>query len=398
MIIIKTKPNESTLKCPSCDVHGSHIEYVFHGIHTSEKFTCKKCKHYFIIDLPIGYSTNCSFQYNVKTRDCRYSNKGAYSWFIKPYLKSLSNPSLKFIKIRHIKRRKAKNPLILNCMDYLYGHVLLKLLNIERHLKDNKNLDLVIIIPKSFLWLVPNGVAEIITIDVSLSQALNYYPSISSEINKYISKYDNVHLSKAGFYPEVSDISIYTKQQSCIKTNYPRISFIWREDRPWINNMYLVYLFKKLKVINILNYVQYLKVISLFKKLKKTNKDYTYTVTGFGKRFNFPKWIKDGRTKDFTVEKERELCKIYSESEIVIGIHGSSMLLPSAHAKMTLNLMPMDRLENFAQDIIYEKKRFNHKLSPIFTHRFLFLNNSISTIAKMANLMIKDSCRIKKKR
>jgi len=36
-------------------------------------------------------------------------------------------------------------------------------------------------------------------------------------------------------------------------------------------------------------------------------------------------------------------------------VHGSNMLLPSAHAGMTIDLMPDDRWGNFAQDISYQE-------------------------------------------
>jgi hypothetical protein len=44
---------------------------------------------------------------------------------------------------------------------------------------------------------------------------------------------------------------------------------------------------------------------------------------------------------------------VYAESELVIGVHGSSMILPSAHAGMVISMMPSRRWGNFAEDLIY---------------------------------------------
>ena len=41
---------------------------------------------------------------------------------------------------------------------------------------------------------------------------------------------------------------------------------------------------------------------------------------------------------------------VYSESRMVVGVHGSNMLLPTAHAGMAVDLMPRDRWGNLAQD------------------------------------------------
>lgn len=38
-----------------------------------------------------------------------------------------------------------------------------------------------------------------------------------------------------------------------------------------------------------------------------------------------------------------------------MGVHGSNMLLPSAHARATLVLMPRKRWGNFIQDILFQE-------------------------------------------
>lgn len=391
MITISVKPKASYFKCPKCKMNGNHIRYIFQGIHNSEEFKCGKCKTTYIWDLPIGHSHDFDFKLNLKTNEAWSNHPAAISWFTIPYQKALKNPCADIIKVSYITNKKVKNPLIINCIDYLYGHGLLKLFNIQRHLKLHKKYDIVLIIPKSLLWLVPKEVAEIILVDIKLSQARNYYPSLDSEINKYISKFKTVALSKAYAHPEIEDISVFTKQKSCEKTKVERITFIWRNDRPWFNNIYIVYGFKKLKIISILNYLQYLKVILLFSILSRKNKKYVYTIAGFGKIFTFPKWIEDTRTNTFSDKTERYLCKIYAQSKLVIGVHGSNMLLPSAHAQMTLDLMPDDRLGNFAQDIVYETKRSSDLRYRAFITRYAYLNTSVSTIVKTILSMLRHS-------
>jgi hypothetical protein len=63
-------------------------------------------------------------------------------------------------------------------------------------------------------------------------------------------------------------------------------------------------------------------------------------------------FINDQRVLTFNEESERKLCTLYAKSILVIGIHGSAMLLPSAHAGMTISLMPSKRWGNYAEDIL----------------------------------------------
>ena len=86
---------------------------------------------------------------------------------------------------------------------------------------------------------------------------------------------------------------------------------------------------------------------------KLKNDNYIITLAGLGNYGWFPKYVKDERVKSFNYESELSTCNIYAESELVIGIHGSSMILPSAHAGMTICIMPSKRWGNYAEDIIF---------------------------------------------
>ena len=58
----------------------------------------------------------------------------------------------KQVEIRKIVYKECENVIILNTLDYLYGHVLLKLYNALHHIDNHKDAGLIIIIPKMFEW------------------------------------------------------------------------------------------------------------------------------------------------------------------------------------------------------------------------------------------------------
>jgi len=86
----------------------------------------------------------------------------------------------------------------------------------------------------------------------------------------------------------------------------------------------------------------------------------------------------------FNEKIEQDICQVYADSRLVIGLHGSNMLLPSGHAGMTMDLID-GRWGNFAQDIIYQE--INQKMAS-FRYRFLPYQTNTDTLAFIAAVMV----------
>ncbi|MEJ0032581.1 MAG: hypothetical protein WDO15_20475 [Bacteroidota bacterium] len=65
----------------------------------------------------------------------------------------------KEVTVRKIIHEQKKEVVVLNTLDFLYGHVLLKLYNYQYYLR--KDVGLVVIIPRAFEWLAPAEASEI---------------------------------------------------------------------------------------------------------------------------------------------------------------------------------------------------------------------------------------------
>src|SRR5262249_18336567 len=61
--------------------------------------------------------------------------------------------------------------------------------------------------------------------------------------------------------------------------------------------------------------------------------------------------VSDLRENAFSESIEMEWCKVYSKSHIVIGVHGSNMLLPTALAAAFIEIMPSWKIERWGEDI-----------------------------------------------
>ena len=120
------------------------------------------------------------------------------------------------------------------------------------------------------------------------------------------------------------------------------------------------------------------------------------TVAGIGRQGSFPRWIEDLRVdKIDSGDVERALCRIYSESRVVIGVHGSNMLLASGHAGMCIDLMPEVRWGNVAQDMLFasdEPADADLRLSA-FRRRFIDVGAPPRLVAAIAILALRHHAR-----
>ena len=389
MILIKPSIQYHA-ECPYCQAELKPQRILWQGMHVCIESNCFKCNTEIIGDASVGHAITHPYRVDLKQNQVfgNHNVKGseyADLWLGKPLLESLQNPNAQSIEIREEIFKSNQRIVILNCIDYLYGHSLLKLLNADAYLKKNSDIGLVVIVQKFLRWMVPEGCAEIWTIDIPLRQVRSYYPELNASISKKLSRFDEVYLSKAHSHPRDFDITSYTRvQKHNFRDNEFRITFVWREDRLWMND----FLFRVLRKLN-MNYLSLLlqnwKIRTLLKGIKRTFPSAIFTVTGLGKTTNFPTWIDDLRVVRFDEKTEKSTCEVYSQSRLVIGVHGSNMLLPSAHAGMTLDLMPSDRLGNICQDIIYQE--VDPRLAT-FRYRFPPAEAKVRQLVKIATSMI----------
>ncbi len=389
--MIQVKPEiHHHSNCPYCNVGLKAIDVIWQGIHVCVVSNCSACSAEFTEDLKVGQAIYTPYQVDLK-KNILFGDDESKHWFGIPLLKSLQNPRSENVEFKVEKFREFKKVIILNCIDYLYGHCLLKLLNAESHIKNNPEFGLIIIVPIFLRWMVPQGVAEVWTVNIPLSKAQNYYPVLDNRIKLECERFDSVYVSSAHSHPKNFDITNFTgvNKHDFNRENF-RITFIWREDRPWWNHNFSLRVVRKLNYMKPLIYWQNYKICRLFSLLREKIPKAKFTVAGLGTLTRFPKWIDDRRIGHFNENLERETCNIYAESRLIIGVHGSNMLLPSGHAGMTIDLMPHDRWGNFAQDVLYQES--DNRLSS-FKYRYLPLNTNVRLISKIAITQIHNySC------
>ena len=381
---------EQKFTCPICEQEIEANKTVWQGIHAGVESECKDCQRTFYQDLKVGQSMYTPYSIDMDNFEL-FGQESSEDWYGTPLQKSLKNPNDSHIEFKKEIYANHDRIIILNCIDYLYGHSLLKLLNAERHLSNNSEYGLVVIVPKFLEWMLPKGIAEKWVFDIPLKEGQEFFTDFNNTIQKEMKRFSEIHISKAFSHPKDFDITNFTgiEKHNFQKDDF-RITFIWREDRCWMNSSLFQKAVNKLNVAipkNILLTWQKRKMVKVFSELRKRFPDAGFTVAGFGNYKKFPKWVDNQVVYNFNADTEKRLCQIYSESRVVLGVHGSNMLLPSAHAGMTIDLMPDDRWGNFAQEILYQE--INNRLSS-YKYRYLPLDINRNVLINIIECVINN--------
>jgi len=392
--MIQLKPYKPVSEKCKCGSNFIFEDILWQGLHVCEKSVCSGCGMTRILSLPVNQSLLEQYVYYPGEKRLFNMNdeEVKQNWFSSK-LTAITEPDDSPVKVNIEVFEKHDEVVILNTLDYIYGHSLLFLLNLQRLIKSPGSPGIVVIIQPMMRWLVPEeGVAEIWTVDLGFRDFNRYHSRLSGRINDELKRFGRAWLSSGHPLPTRENINIerftgikpfdFNIQQA------PRITFIWREDpdRLWIRNIFLLKVFKKLHISAILFPFHLLRVSRYFRMIRrKLGSRYRFTAAGLGNSGSLPSFVDDRRTRSFDEDTERALCTIYSESILVIGVHGSSMILPSAHAGMAVSLMPSRRWGNFAEDILYTEE--DVRLSA-FQRRIIPLNLNLCDVRDITADMI----------
>jgi hypothetical protein len=131
------------------------------------------------------------------------------------------------------------------------------------------------------------------------------------------------------------------------------------------------------------------KFVCLARQAQQVIPDLRIVIVGLGRTGSFPEDFVDLRRAFMTAESERLWCAEYARSHVVVGVHGSNMLLPSALAGAVVDLLPRFKLRNITQDLIIRDER-EPKLC-LFRYRVLPLATPLRIVADTVVSIFKDA-------
>ncbi|MDV3001983.1 MAG: hypothetical protein N5P05_003589 [Chroococcopsis gigantea SAG 12.99] len=369
--MIKIHPTiDFTARCPKDESELEVKEVLIPGMRCLADVFCPTCSSRYYMDLPVSHALYHPVTLDLQTAEI-YAPKNI-EWFSEPLRDSYLNPELSTIIPKVHKFFETENILILNCLDYLYGHSLLKLLNVQRYLEHNPELGCCVLVPTSLVHLVPVGVAEIWEFPISFKEGKKWYTHLQKWIKNQIENRQECYLSPAYSHPshQIYDLDRFVHDlpdlSQELKEHEPIVLFSYREDRLWGKTV-------KSQERNIQR---------LYDQLGKIFPEIAFILVGFGSKNQFKskgKKLIDLRIDKFDIEIDRKWLAYMQNTDCAIGVHGSNMLLPSGLSKSIVELVPRERLGNIYQDIL-----FPHDLSNIrdafLRYRFIYGKNHLSDV------------------
>ena len=144
--MIEVKPNLThQSNCPYCKAPLKNISILWMGMRVCAESECLSCHAKIIEDLKIVYALTFPCQVDL-TKQTVFCSEVVNDWFGKPLLWALENPEQSEVKISREIFTHHQQVIILNCVDFLYGYSLLRLLNAQKHLECHSQYGLILII------------------------------------------------------------------------------------------------------------------------------------------------------------------------------------------------------------------------------------------------------------
>jgi hypothetical protein len=390
-------------ECPHCRVRLNVAGWHIPGMRNLADLRCPRCAREFYGDLASGQALYTPMLLEKGTGAVHDAH--GVDWFAGWLRESYARRADAPISFRvHERLPVTRHVVLLNCLDTLYGHSLLKLLNAQYYLDRQADVDLIVIVPSFLAWMLPDGVAQVWEVGLSLRRGTEWNEWLAREIRRRVEAFKSVSLSHARSHPRPDDFDIerftrvepFALDEWDARLKRPAVTFIWRDDRPWVASVNGAPDSRRGRFGRLLlrpgnsARQQRRMVIALAETLRRDWPTLDFAVAGLsdaGTEAAFPAWITDLRCPAIDHDTERRWCERYAASHVVAGIHGSNMLLPSAHAGSVAELIGSERWGNFTQDILF--REVDDCREAFFRYRFVPDSTPPLALAQLISLMLR---------
>jgi hypothetical protein len=388
---------EAIAICVNCQTALTCQDWYIPGMRNLADMLCERCGARYYADLPAGQALYMPML--LERESGVVHDLYGVDWFANSLRDSYAqrtNETLPFVVQEYLPITK---PVVfLNCLDTLYGHSLLKLLNSQHYLDKRTDVDVILLIQPFLEWMIPDGVAQVWSVGLPLHRGAEWNDWLAVEIKRRLEAYPLVHLSMAFSHPHADDYQIerftrvtpFPLREWETRLARPTVTFIWREDRLWEEQIdsasgHLDKIKRRLNRSVRSSGEQHRRVSELAGILQRELPQIDFAVAGVGEPGDFTDGILDLRRTTLDIATERLWCERYAASHLVIGVHGSNMLLPSAHAGGVIELIGEERWGNFLQDILFRPAGYREMF---FRNRFVPHSTTPAMLARLVIMIL----------
>jgi FkbM family methyltransferase len=320
---------------------------------------CPVCGHAYLQDLPAGHGLVYPATLDRQTGDV--IDPGAVAWFSEPLRSYWEQPDIAPVPLRVDRRTATDDAVLLNCLDVIYGHALLKLLNATRH----RDQGCIVLVPAALEPLVPDWVAEAWIAEVGFGRLRRSLPDLERGVDRELARLPRCRLSPAFPHPHPStyDLDDFVGGvRARAARDAPNVVLVLRDDRTWGRS-------KRAQATNVERFLRRLLV---------GHPGAAISAIGVGAAGGLPAQVEDVRTLRPSAEDERSWLECLAGADVAVGVHGSNLLLPSGMARATIELLPRERYGNLLQATLVREQ---DPLAALANHRVLYGDKALSDVS-----------------
>lgn len=390
-------------ECPYCRVRLHVSGWLMPGMRALADLRCAGCAREFYGDLRAGQALYTPMLLEKATGEVHDAHGVEWfaGWLRDSYARRTDAP----VPFAVRECRPVTRPVVLlNCLDTLYGHSLLKLLNAQHYLDRQRDFDLVLMVPSVLAWMVPEGVAQVWEVSLPLRRGTEWNDWLAREVSRRVEQLGSVSLSRALSHPRPDDFDIerftrvtpFPLREWDARLERPTVTFIWRDDRPWRPTAAEPPDTRRGKLRRLISAphrhqaAQHQSVSELAEAIRRDWPALDFAVAGLssaGEGEGLPSWVEDLRRPEAEEADERRWCEHYAASHAVVGVHGSNMLLPTAHAGSLVELIGPERWGNFTQDVLFRDA--GDCRETLFRYRFVPDTTSPQQLASLIGMLLR---------
>lgn len=358
MFVVAPAPAEGG-ECPRCRVPLTVRAVRWPGWRVLLDGDCPSCGHHYLQELPTGHGV-----YYPSTLDLTTS-ESLGQWFETELFEAFHAPDEAplDVEVRRPDEQRSTEAIVLDCLDPVYGHALLKLLNAQRHLDHDAGRDLIVAVPAALETLLPDGIAEAWVVGGPLARQRGWLTAFEALVAERLAGYERVLLSTALPHPHPStfDIERFTGPLVPERSGNPSVVVSLRPDRFWGRGAA----------------AQRDNVAELAAALRARLPEVGISVIGTVEGDLVPPGVRDLTDPRPSPDVERRWMAVAKGADLAFGVHGSNMLLPSALARASLELLPESRFANATQATLLTER---DPVVATFAHRVVHGDDELTDV------------------
>lgn len=392
-------------RCPGCDDVLRYDDVVFPGTPILLEAHCPGCGRRFLADWPAGHALLHQTLIDLDTQTVHHDGSRWYPKMLMGILESRETPRRPRLSVRGVEP-SSRRAVLVNCVDPVFGHCLLKLLSSLPLLKDTET-DVIVVVQKQFGWLVPAEAHTVVEVDDSIGEPLadarGWIDGLDTTIKELLGRYEHVRIAPIPSQPRL-DLDDLARTAPGFKPepfwqhngDAPQVTFVLREDplRLWAGRGVLPGGRSLLPLAlreRLARHTQNRRYARVVRQVGAAVPEVQFVAVGLGRHGRLPAAVRDLRVASTTPRDHLVWCSEFVRSRLVIGVHGSNMMLPSALAGAVIDLLPHNKLPNIAQDLIIAGPDETQPKLTLFRYRILPAETSATTVSETAVSILSDT-------